>query len=345
MHILPDRPFFILFLFLGFNINNEKNSDILSILSMIMKLIMAAIFIFEFITIYLFSHTVTQMVKEWQEIILTTGFLIKTTIIFSSYVVFQINWKNIQQILLALSQILNEKEKRKIWIFQIICLLVWIVLTNVNNYLEISVRLDSTMLVIMETLWSYNMFGWFIATQMFLTSICFSMYLVQRRIIANITQYELANFDATEDQLISIRVLVDSVNKNLGFLPFHWFCELFFSTLFRLIYITVDKDFLLDINKIMYYFSEYVMLLSLSILYLLMVSYFQSQKPTSHQLLSRITVQSRSSHVRSAIAKWDSLTDYQYKACNIFTMNIKFLFSFISSVVTFTVMFIQIINL
>ena len=167
MKKLPDRPFFILFLFLGFNLDKDKNSTMLKIVSMIMKLKMTIIFIIECISLILFAHEVSQTVNQWQQIIFAASILIKDIIISSSLVVFQLNLKNIQRILLDLSQILTENEKRKIWIFQIICLFVWVVLTTVNSYIEITVKLDNSFLVILELAWSYNVFGWYIATQMF----------------------------------------------------------------------------------------------------------------------------------------------------------------------------------
>ena len=150
--------------------------------------------------------------------------------------------------------------------------------------------------------------------------------------------------ESVESVIMKIRHLFDSVNDNLGFLPFYWFSELGVSICTRLTYIIMDEQFLSNLNIIIFYLGEFTIICLFTVIYLFAVSYFQSHKPTSNHMYERVNANRLLIRPKMSIHHLDSLLNYQYRAYNMFSINIQFLFTFTASVITFTVMFIQLIT-
>ena len=145
-----------------------------------------------------------------------------------------------------------------------------------------------------------------------------------------------------------IQNLKESVNHTLGFLPFLWFFELFINACFRITYLTFDKQISFDVRLIIFYLFEFLIICFMDFAYVLCVHYFQSHRPTVNQLyfqLLNIKVNFcfTNRKVNSEIFRPLLLTEYT--ALNVFTIHIRFIFGFLSSVLTFTVMFIQLLAL
>ena len=126
-----------------------------------------------------------------------------------------------------------------------------------------------------------------------------------------------------------------------------WFSEAFISSCLRLTQLTIDKDSPSNIVKILHYFLEYILIQLFSLFYLLSINYFQSQRPSSNQIMMEHLAKNRNANNIDLILLQNSIYKYEqfeYKALNTFTNGKGFLFTFVSTVITFTVMVIQLIQ-
>ena len=85
---------------------------------------------------------------------------------------------------------------------------------------------------------------------------------------------------------------------------------------------------------------------------MLAINYYQAHRPTVRELMSCVdntlnkTLMTDRKLLSRIILK-DCIHSYancKYKAFNVFTINMKFLFTFLGSVITFAVMLIQLLN-
>ena len=159
------------------------------------------------------------------------------------------------------------------------------------------------------------------------------------------------NFENLKQTLIAIQNYKESINEILGIFPFLWFCELFESTCLRLTQICITKP---DVYQFYSWFLsgllEYMYICIINIFYLLAINYFQTHRPTFNELeiyyeTNYNTMTSRDLQLNCLMnQKFKSYGKTKYMAFNVFTINLKFLFTFIGSVITFTVMLIQLLS-
>jgi len=159
------------------------------------------------------------------------------------------------------------------------------------------------------------------------------------------------NYEVLKQKLITIIKHRESVNEILGIFPFLWFCELFSTTCLRLTYYAINRQ-----NIEHYYVNitqgllEYILICLINLMYVLAINYFQTHRPTVNELRICIDKNCNSMDTKE-IQLNNMLNNYfiaysqsKYMAFNVFVINNKFLFIFLSSVITFTVMLLQLLN-
>ena len=97
-------------------------------------------------------------------------------------------------------------------------------------------------------------------------------------------------------------------------------------------------------------YYEYLCVFIIDFGFVLVINYFQTHRPTVNELLEKYEKTNISQNF------WDLqynvllnqkvqyYSQTKYMAFNVFSIDLKFLFVFLSSVITFTVMLIQILN-
>src|SRR6202012_3407039 len=126
---------------------------------------------------------------------------------------------------------------------------------------------------------------------------------------------------------------------------------LFSTTCLRLTYLTIYKQ-----DPELYYLHlirgliEYISICLINLTYVLVINYFQTRRPTINELRICIDKNCNSMDIKE-IQLNNMLNNYfitysqsNYMAFNVFVINNKFLFVFIGSVITFTVMLIQLLT-
>jgi hypothetical protein len=153
-------------------------------------------------------------------------------------------------------------------------------------------------------------------------------------------------------KLLEMRQIKNQFNKLFGILPFLWSLELFISTCFRITQIALVRDSskLLTIIRVS---TEYIFLIIIYSIYFISISYFQSKRPSLNCVLIWIENQS-SNHVLSYEESIEKLSliqhvisiwnEPEYVAWNMFNIDKRFLIGFFSSVITFSVMLIQLLQ-
>ena len=171
---------------------------------------------------------------------------------------------------------------------------------------------------------------------------------MEKRLLIRNTNH--INFENLKQTLIAIQNYKESINGILGIFPFLWFCELFSTTCLRLTYLTINKQ-----DPELYYvnlirFSEYISICLINLTYVLVINYFQTHRPTINELRICIDKNCNSMDTKE-IQLNNMLNNYfitysqsKYMAFNVFVINNKFLFVFLGSVITFTVMLIQLLT-
>jgi hypothetical protein len=164
--------------------------------------------------------------------------------------------------------------------------------------------------------------------------------------------FSIIKFRELKIKLLEIRRFKNQFNEILGFLPFLWSLELFMSTCFRIAQIAIVKESypLLTIIRVSY---EYIFLTIIYLIYFISISYFQSKRPTLDRVLIWIENQS-SKHILSHEESIEKLSliqhvisiwnEPEYVAWNMFNIDRRFLVGFLSAVITFSVMLIQLLQ-
>ena len=144
----------------------------------------------------------------------------------------------------------------------------------------------------------------------------------------------------------SIQKFKQTIDDNLGLLPFLWIFELFSSTCLRLTQISGEAN---TFRVMMEYFFEYSQLSVVYFIYIFCVNYFQTRRPTNNDLLMWLSSYGVPLKCEDQSSSKCVLIQYlincysqsTYMAWNLIAIDMKFIFGFIRSVVTFAVMFIQ----
>ena len=178
-----------------------------------------------------------------------------------------------------------------------------------------------------------------------LIHICYAVYVIEKRLLID------SNYEDLIKNLFNIQKYKESINDVLGIFPFLWFCELFSSTCLRLTYFAINKQ-----NDPTFYgyllksLTQYICMCFINLFYLLAINYFQTHRPTVNELLEKYE------KTNILLKYWDLqynvllnqkvqfYSQTKYMAFNVFEIDLNFLFVFLGSVITFTVMLIQILN-
>ena len=234
---------------------------------------------------------------------------------------------------------------------------IWIAIILTDNifnlYMTISLKAHP-LYGLQKLSWAIFMFGRIIAIPMLLIYVYYGVYLMEKRLILKTDNSFEFNCNHLERQILMIQKFKIIINKSLNIFPFLWFCELFIITCFRLQHILLNPDY--NINN-MYYlhkyhgYYEYLCFIIIDFGFVLAANYFQTHRPTVNELLSSVGKHYPSMTTRELMLKniliqnlVHNYSQTKYTAFNVFTINIKFLFVFMGSVITFTVILIQLLD-
>jgi len=228
------------------------------------------------------------------------------------------------------------------------CLFVTINMSSLISYVIISDHYFKPLLITFILAWCIYWYGFIIAIPLLLIHTCYAVYLMEKRLLVKNANH--INYEVLRQKLLTIERHKESINECLGIFPFLWFCEMFSTTCLRLTYFVInnnDKQINLHILK---GFTEYICISVTNIAYVLTINYFQTHRPTANQL--QICYEKYFDFKFSKNISLNSLfiqyfvnySQSKYMAFNVFAIDIKFLFVFIGSVITFTVMLIQLLN-
>ena len=215
-----DNPLDILLLVFGFDmISIKKPSLIKKIICSIPKILILSIMIYtKIVMMEICSNShVPNLVHRW---LLPVSLLIKTIFIMISFITFQIKFTNIKHLNSTLRNVLNNRERSKNKVAQWVSLLLWITFISGETIGLIATKSKPyvwNFQHLAEIEWTILVFGWHIAMMLFLINICFVIHLYEKRIL----QHGHITVETVEGVIMRIRRLFDSVNDNLGFLPFY----------------------------------------------------------------------------------------------------------------------------
>jgi len=177
----------------------------------------------------------------------------------------------------------------------------------------------------------------------------------------NIQLKTVEDFKKIKLNFMEIQRVKEELNDHLGLLPFLWGLEMFVSTCLRITQLTLHKQFSLMVFFIIFF--EYFFLVTLYILHIALISYFQSKRPSLNSVLLWITscshpkgkennlelahkellelVCEKLSLVQHVISIWN---EPEYVAWSLFNINRKYLIHFVSAVIPFSIMLIQLLE-
>ena len=191
---------------------------------------------------------------------------------------------------------------------------------------------------------------WQSSSLCFLIIICYGIYLIEKTAFGNLSVNNFdgqPNYEEYHRTLLDIQSMKENVNLHLGCLPFLWFGQAFSSTVLRLTHVSTTR-FEDGVNFFRVFF-EFILMVFYDLFYLLAINYFQNQRPTANQLMkSFCSISSDTNKNVKLMIVQNSITSYlntEYKAWNTFTLDKSFLFTLFGTIVTFTVMFVQLFEI
>jgi hypothetical protein len=290
--------------------------------------------------------------------------LIKSWIVFITY---SLLYRKIDKIFNVLAQNFKKLEKcerRLANILSAILLMLWIlmVLLNAVVFVCLQYKRDQILGSAKEFLWAFYGFGWITACVLFYIYTAFSVHMIERKVYFDVRLYEYYGKSNPENSFLSIKELrinilsihkcKQSINDEIGFLPFFWCLELFSATCLRLTQISIDKN-KYSYQSIIEYFFEFMLLCILYILLIICLCYFQSKRPKINSILlwiddisSKKSLTLQESNEKNSIIQ-EIIGSYpydEYMAWNTFTMDRVFAFGFLGAVIPFSVMLIQMLG-
>ena len=301
------------------------------------------------------------------------SFHLKSWIAFVSFFKVHREMNRIRQILSLIISQLSSKEVHKLFVINIGLTLFWTAMVITNGAIYSWLSWPEPKVVVREILWAIYGFGWISLTVLHLTHICIAIFLIERTLLlqSNILSEVCDNrihqlkvsYHQMSDKFFALQRLKQSIDDNLGLLPFLWFFELFSSTCLRLTQIASENNQNSPkIPLILEYFYEFIQLSIVYIVYIICLNYFQTRRPTKNDLMvwlnnydiwrtksmplatSSLTIASDNHFFDKYLLSEHLLHCYStdtYMAWNLFPIDVKFIFGFTGSVVTFAVMFIQ----
>ena len=338
-------PFSIILFMFGFNINvnNTNNSCIKKLFQYTFKLIIIII-------VSYFTHRRIAILTSYHDKFYQTLFplatFIKVLTVLLSLICIELKFFKIKKLITIISAVLNENDKRSMILAAKLITIVWFIIVTIYVVIVYTCfNYTQPVKIIMIFMWICVIFGWNIAIIIFLIHICYAVYLIEKRLLIKPIN-NITGLDKLEQDILLTINIKNKINDVLGIFPFIWFCELFTTTCFMLTQTCIS-------NYKHYLYRgllDYSLIALLKIIYVLILNYFQTLRPTTDEFIacygkpySQIT--SIELIKRNSIFDiFETYTKCHYMAYNAFAIDIKFLFAFIGSGITFTVMLIQLLN-
>ena len=284
----------------------------------------------------------------------TVSYHIKTWVVLITFVNIVFKSSQIRSILYDIDKNLDAKAKKRIKIFSLISFFVCLISSVINALLFSIYPLFGGLSVevsIREFIWGTQGMLWIFASHCLLTVISYGIHLTERSIFGIILRdnYEVIKFQPDFEDLhakmMEIQRVKEQINKHLGFLPLVWFGQTFMSAVLRLAHVSMSKFKDLHFIDLFY---EFILIALYNLFYLLAINHFQSQRPTANQLMTSLgPIGSETNRNVKLMIVQNSIISYsmtEYKAWNIFTIDKTFLFTFLGTITTFSVMFVQLIE-
>ena len=359
-------PFSLVFYFMGFCFNKKRkvHSIITKILRLKSLLLLFYFVAFTFQNFFGHSHKASENFIKANIFYLSTH--IKSLIFLSSFVMFIVKFRSISRLLLDIERYLNDKNRKSMKRFNTILAIVWTLAISANTgiyaFTTEMIDKDANFYNRLKTsLWSLQGVTWLLATHCLFVLSCYGIHLIETNSFACIDDTEsqmstsivqfLPKYKDLYERITLILHLKKSVNTALGFLPMLCLCVSFSSTCLRLTNLSIHKEDILNVVILLYYFFEYSLIQVFNLFVIISVSHYQSKRLNSDQLMNYYSANLQKEQGTRAILQQNALQNlltsycnYEYRAWNVFTINTLLLFSFISTVVTFTVMLIQLIE-
>ena len=290
----------------------------------------------------------------------------KSVIVLISYIYFNIKIDKIRLLMVQITSELTKPDYRRMSNINFVFIFIWAFLVTINTGLSGWVSSRDMHRFVFEVIWSVFVFGWILVCVLFKIYLCSSIYLIEREILRqtniigtteeNNSEELKLNNEEVLNKFLSLEKLKQSIDEHLGLLPLLWFLESFSSTCLRLTQMASDISMVNDKNEIFIdYFFEYSLLSIAYLFYIICLNYFQLRRPTKNDLIIWLKTQSTVSGFQSVANNCEikfllsqhlvhCYANNTYKAWNLFEIDVKFIFGFLGSVITFAVMGIQIIN-
>lgn len=243
----------------------------------------------------------------------------------------------------------------------IIFVILWIICVVVDMsffvYIDFKRNSDWIKTVCLNASWGLCAFGWITASIMLYNFISFVMSQAEAKFYLNLKWLAVKHCTTDDIHIVQrdwlrLQTLKDDINDLIGVLPFLWSVEFFVSTCFRITESVLETDNEKKLYKTLCIFFEYGLLTILYLWQILWVNYFQSQKPSMSQTLLWLGNEpNRCLSSQDTVEKllliqqmYGNESSNEYKAGNIFTIDRKYLFAFLSAVISFSVMLIQLLE-
>ena len=342
------RPIIIFFAYFGVNFDHKNSSKLkrLILLSFRFKSFLSLVLlVVQSLYIYIYPETIFENVKFN---LFVLSYHLKTVFVFILFMITSFKRKKINEILLTIEENIGCREKKSVnrltkWliILSIITVLFDTVLfLTVINLANIK---TSVFQYFIDILWKVEGVATLYLTYSIVHSICYGIRLIEKNAFDQIDR-DYKNVFIKEEfyrKLIFILNLKKQVNDHLGHMPMIWFVNTFSSTCLRLSHLSIQKEHISDPCKLIQYFSEYFSIELFSLSYLIMINYYQSKIPTIEEIILKYNLNDKQP---TKIIVIKAYCKFCYKTLNGFTINKTFVFSLLSTVVTFTVMLVQFVQ-
>jgi len=319
----------------------------------LVKYVLKVIIILVALRIYSFCIQQT-LIYTGKQLIYVVSLMIKTTIILFGLIYFEIKCLKIEKTIVDIIRCLSDRDRKRLKLYSTIMTILWlmfVIISLISAFTYFIYCRIISFYIFYDVFFSLQYYGFIIATNLLLIHTCYAVYLMEKSLL--ITAINHINYEDFKQHLLNIERHKDSINESLGIFPFLWFCELFSTTCLRLCYFVINK---LSVQQIYIGLAvgmiEPICIFIINISCVLAINYYQTHRPTVLQLMSCVdntlskTLMTDRKLLSRIILK-DCIHSYancEYKAFNVFTINMKFLFTFLGSVITFAVMLIQLLN-
>ena len=358
-------PFSLILYCMGFSFNNNKSLH--SIITKILRL--KSLLLLIYLVVYTCQNYFDYRSKKFEKFIKFNFFYlstyIKSLIIIASFVIFTFKFGSISRLLLEIERHLNDKNRKSMKRFNTILAIFWTLAISANTGIYIfttktCVKDADIYTLLKEALWTLQAIAWFFTTHCVFVLSCYGIHLIETNSFEWMTNIAfqidacsmrfLPKYKDLYEKIALILNLKNSVNNALGFLPMLYLCMSFSSTCLRLTHLSIHKECINAIILVLYFF-EYSLIQSFNLFVIISVIHYQSKRLSSDQVMNYYRTYFENEQSTTAILQQNSLQslltsycNFEYKAWNIFTIDKPLLLSFISTVVTFTVMLIQLID-